>query len=124
MRLDCCVGIFHGTTIHCLLVVMATVEVTTYFRLFLFIAMLNSEGSINNLTRMKFPNSWCIIIFCDMLREIDGCLKCTFSPFNYIEKTKRVTKYKQILPTMFTLLYKQLKKVPHSTFETHLLSHY
>jgi hypothetical protein len=72
---DCC-RIFHGTTIHCLLVVMTTVKVAPHFRLFLFIAMLN--GSKHNLKRTKFPYLWCIIIFCNMLREVDVWLKCTF----------------------------------------------
>jgi hypothetical protein len=49
-------GIFHGTTIHCLLVVVATVEVAQYFHLFLFIAMLNADGSMHQSKRMKFPN--------------------------------------------------------------------
>jgi hypothetical protein len=79
LQLDCCIGIFRGTTIHCSLVVMATVDVAPYFRLFLFIAMLTTEGSMHNLKRMEFPTFWCNIIFCDMLCEVDGCLKCNFS---------------------------------------------
>jgi hypothetical protein len=63
-----------------LLFVMATMEVAPYFRLFLFIAMLNTESSMHNLKRMKFPNFWCKYhIFCDVLHELDGCLECTFS---------------------------------------------
>jgi hypothetical protein len=95
---------FHGTTIHCLLVVMATMEVAPYFRLFLFIAILNTDGFMHNLN--TFPNLRCIIIFCDMLREGDGCLICTFPPFDYVEKQNWITKYKQTLPTVFVLLYK------------------
>jgi hypothetical protein len=34
MQFDCCIGIFRGAAIHCLLVAMATVEVTPYFRWF------------------------------------------------------------------------------------------
>jgi hypothetical protein len=33
LQFDCYIGIFHGTTIHCLLVVMATVEVAPYVTL-------------------------------------------------------------------------------------------
>jgi hypothetical protein len=51
MQFDCCVGIFHGTTMPCFLVVMTTVEVAPYFRLFLFIAMLNTDGSLHNLKK-------------------------------------------------------------------------
>jgi ribonuclease HI len=56
-------------------------EVAPYFHLFLFIAMINTDGSMHNFKKMKIFNLWCsIIIFCDMLREIDWCLKCTFPP--------------------------------------------
>jgi hypothetical protein len=48
-------------------------------------------------------------------------LKMHFFPFDYIEKQKLITKYKQILPTMLTMLYKEIKKVSHSIFETGLL---
>jgi hypothetical protein len=69
-----------GKTYNTLLVVMATMEVAApCFRLFLFIAMLNTNGSMHNLKRTKFPSLYCIIIFSDMLREVDWCLKCTFS---------------------------------------------
>jgi hypothetical protein len=56
-----------------------------------------------------------------MLRELDGCLKCTYFLFDYFEKQKFITKYKQILPIIFTLLYNQITKYTHSTFETGLL---
>jgi hypothetical protein len=70
------------------LVVMANVQMAPYFYLFLFIAILNTDCSMHNLKRIKFANLWCILIFFDMLRGIDGCFKIHFFPFNYNEKQK------------------------------------
>jgi hypothetical protein len=49
--------------------------------------------------------------------------KMHFFPFDYIEKQKFITKYKQILPTNVYTPLQTNKKVPHSTFETGLLKH-
>jgi hypothetical protein len=63
----------------------------------------------------------CIISICEMLCEIDGCLKCTFAIWLHW-KTKRIPKYKQILPTMLTLLYNNEKSGQFCFFILRLLS--
>jgi hypothetical protein len=95
---------------------MATVEVAPYFGLFLLIATLNTEGSMHNhnLKKMKFTNLWCKYHnFLWHASRDRWVLKTYFFPFDYTLKNKKGSpKYKQILPTVFTLLYKQIKKCP------------
>jgi hypothetical protein len=79
-------------------------------------------GSTNSLNRMKFLIfGTIIIIFCGMLRVIDGCLiKMHFLSFDYIDKQKgspSINKYCQQCLHSF----KTKKKVSHSTFASRLL---
>jgi hypothetical protein len=52
-----------------------------------------------------------------MLREIDGCLKCTFSHLITLKNKKGSP---NVANNVYTPL-QTIKKVPHSTFETRLL---
>jgi hypothetical protein len=84
---------------------MITVEVAPYFRLFLFTAMLNTDGSMHNLKRIKFPNLgdkyhnflW---------HALPGrwVLKMHFLPFDYIEKQKGLPSIKKIVNNVYTPL--------------------
>jgi hypothetical protein len=55
LQFDCCIGIFHDATIHCLLVSMATEDVFACIFLLQYKMLV---GSTNSLKRMKFPIFW------------------------------------------------------------------
>jgi hypothetical protein len=58
-----------------------------------------------------FFNLCCNYNFCDMLREVDRCLKFTFSHFITL-KNKNQSQSVNILSEMFQILYKQIKSAP------------
>jgi hypothetical protein len=96
---------------------MATVDVAPYFRLFIFIEILNIDGS----KRVKFPITWGDYhnFPSTSLCEVDECKKMPLFPFDNIDHQKfiiNIIKYLQQCLHSFTNKEKSL----HYTFETRL----